>query len=74
MAYALSNPLTLAAFMQIGLVGCNNSSQTATDDAATDDVATTETSTNANGTLQNQRLRHYRCRLVRLYSVLIHRG
>ena len=52
MAYALSKPLTLAAFMALGLAGCNNSSQTATDDAATDDAATTETSTNANGTLQ----------------------
>jgi len=52
MAYALSKPLTLAAFMALGLTGCNNSSQTATDDAATDDAATTETSTNANGTLQ----------------------
>jgi glutamate/aspartate transport system substrate-binding protein len=38
--------------MALGLAGCNNSSQTATDDAATDDAATTETSTNANGTLQ----------------------
>lgn len=52
MAYALSKPLTFAAFMALGLAGCNNSSQTATDDAATDDAATTETSTNANGTLQ----------------------
>ena len=52
MAYALSKPLTLAAFMALGLAGCNNSSQTATDDAATDDAATTETSTNADGTLQ----------------------
>ncbi|MCG3881473.1 MULTISPECIES: glutamate/aspartate ABC transporter substrate-binding protein [Psychrobacter] len=52
MAYALSKPLTLAAFMALGLAGCNNSSQTATDDAATDDAATTETSTNTNGTLQ----------------------
>jgi len=52
MAYTLSKPLTLAAFMALGLAGCNNSSQTATDDAATDDAATTETSTNANGTLQ----------------------
>jgi len=52
MAYALTKPLTLAAFMALGLAGCNNSSQTATDDAATEDAATTETSTNANGTLQ----------------------
>lgn len=52
MAYALTKPLTLAAFMALGLAGCNNSSQTATDDAATDDAATTETSSNANGTLQ----------------------
>ncbi|MGM8870132.1 glutamate/aspartate ABC transporter substrate-binding protein [Psychrobacter sp. 2Y5] len=52
MAYALTKPLTLAAFMALGLAGCNNSSQTATDDAVTEDAATTETSTNANGTLQ----------------------
>ncbi|MGP4788017.1 glutamate/aspartate ABC transporter substrate-binding protein [Psychrobacter sp. 1Y11] len=52
MAYALTKPLTLAAFMALGLAGCNNSSQTATDEAVTEDAATTETSTNANGTLQ----------------------
>ncbi len=52
MAYALTKPLTLVAFMALGLAGCNNSSQTATDDAATADGATTEAAANANGTLQ----------------------
>lgn len=49
MAYTLTKPLTLAAFLVLGLAGCNNSSQTATDDAATDDAATAASS---NGTLQ----------------------
>ncbi len=49
MAYALTKPLTLAAFLVLGLAGCNNSSQTATDAAATDDAATAASS---NGTLQ----------------------
>ncbi len=44
-------PLTLAAFMALGLVGCNNSSQTSTDEVAADGTVT-ETSANANGTLQ----------------------
>ena len=49
MAYTLTKPLTLAAFLVLGLAGCNNSSQTATDDAATDDAATAASS---NSTLQ----------------------
>ncbi|WP_350561377.1 glutamate/aspartate ABC transporter substrate-binding protein [Psychrobacter sp. CAL346-MNA-CIBAN-0220] len=51
MAYLLSKPLTFAAFMALGLVGCNNSSQTATDDMPADG-ATTEAAANPNGTLQ----------------------
>ncbi len=51
MAYSLSRPLTFAAFMALGLVGCNNSSQTATDDKPADG-ATTEAAANPNGTLQ----------------------
>ena len=42
MSYLLSKPLTLAAFMALGLVGCNNSNQTSTDAASTDDATTTE--------------------------------
>ncbi len=52
MAYALTKPLTLAAFLALGLAGCNNSSQTVTDDAVTDDAATTETTAGTSGTLQ----------------------
>ncbi|MES1965566.1 glutamate/aspartate ABC transporter substrate-binding protein [Psychrobacter sp. AH5] len=50
MAYALTKPLTLAAFLAFGLAGCNN--QTATDDAAPADGATTEAAASTNGTLQ----------------------
>lgn len=46
---SFSKPLTLAAFMALGLAGCNNSSQTSTD-APADDATATETTTN--GTLQ----------------------
>jgi len=48
MTYSFSKPLTLAAFMALGLAGCNNSSDTSTD-APADDAATSET---MNGTLQ----------------------
>ncbi len=48
----ISKPLTLAAFMALGLVGCNNSSQTTTDEKPADGAATTEAAANANGTLQ----------------------
>lgn len=51
MAYSLSKPLTFAAFMALGLAGCNNSSQTATD-ATPADGAITEAAANPNGTLQ----------------------
>ncbi|WP_201616548.1 glutamate/aspartate ABC transporter substrate-binding protein [Psychrobacter urativorans] len=47
MTYAITKPVTLAVFIALGLAGCNNSSQTATDDAATTDAAA-----NTNGTLQ----------------------
>ena len=46
---SFSKPLTLAAFMALGLAGCNNSSQTSTD-APADDATATETTTN--GTVQ----------------------
>jgi glutamate/aspartate transport system substrate-binding protein len=49
MTYSFSKPLTLAAFMALGLAGCNNSSQTSTDAAPADDATATET---MNGTLQ----------------------
>ncbi|WP_350655481.1 glutamate/aspartate ABC transporter substrate-binding protein [Psychrobacter sp. S1-30-MNA-CIBAN-0213] len=52
MAYSISKPLTLAAFMALGLAGCNNSNQTADDAAPADDAATTEAAANPNGTLQ----------------------
>ncbi len=54
MAYLISKPLTLVAFMALGLAGCNNSSQTANDAAPADDAAapTTEAAANSNGTLQ----------------------
>ena len=50
MTYALSKPLALVAFMTLGLVGCNNSNQTANDAPA--DGAPSGTTTNATGTLQ----------------------
>ncbi len=52
MTYALTKPLTLVAFMALGLAGCNNSSQTATEEAPAGDTATTETAASSNGTLQ----------------------
>ena len=52
MTYALTKPLTLVAFMALGLAGCNNSSQTATEEAPAGDAATTETAASSNGTLQ----------------------
>ena len=52
MSYLFSKPLTLAAFMALGLVGCNNSNQTATETAPADDATTTEPAANTNGTLQ----------------------
>ena len=55
MAYSLSTsiskPLTLVAFMALGLAGCNNSSQNSTDATPADGEATTEAPANANGTL-----------------------
>ncbi|ALF60016.1 glutamate/aspartate ABC transporter substrate-binding protein [Psychrobacter urativorans] len=51
MAYSLSKPLTFAAFMALGLVGCNNGSQTANEKVPADG-ASTEAATNVNGTLQ----------------------
>ncbi|WP_201556790.1 glutamate/aspartate ABC transporter substrate-binding protein [Psychrobacter sp. 72-O-c] len=51
MAYSISKPLTFAAFMALGLAGCNNSSETAID-ATPADGATTEAAANPNGTLQ----------------------
>ena len=54
MTYSLSTsifkPLTLVAFMALGLVGCNNNSQTSTE-ATPADGATTEATSNTNGTL-----------------------
>ncbi|MDN5620122.1 MULTISPECIES: glutamate/aspartate ABC transporter substrate-binding protein [unclassified Psychrobacter] len=53
MTHLFSKPLTLAAFMALGLVGCNNSSQTNTEAAPADDATTTEAAaTDTNGTLQ----------------------
>ena len=52
MAYSIAKPLTFAAFMALGLAGCNNSSQTATEEAPAGDAATTEAAANPNGTLQ----------------------
>ena len=49
---SFSKPLTLAAFMALGLAGCNNSSQTTTDAASTDGATTTDASASTNGTLQ----------------------
>lgn len=54
MNYALTKPLTLAAFMSLALVGCNNSNQTATEEAPVDDATTATTPAaagSANGTL-----------------------
>lgn len=51
MAYSISKPLTFAAFMALGLAGCSNNSETATD-ATPADGATTEAAANPNGTLQ----------------------
>ena len=48
MTYSFSKPLTLAAFMALGLAGCSNSSDTSTE-APADDATATET---MNGTLQ----------------------
>lgn len=45
MAYSLSKPLTFAAFIALGLTGCNNNSQTATDAKPADGATTTETTT-----------------------------
>ena len=47
MAYSFSKPLTFAAFMALGLVGCNNGSQPANEKVPADGAAT-----NVNGTLQ----------------------
>ena len=47
---SISKPLVLVAFMALGLAGCNNSSQTATE-ATPADGATTEAKTSTNGTL-----------------------
>lgn len=53
MNYALSKPLTLVAFMTLGLIGCNNSSQTtATDDMPADGTAATTGAASTTGTLQ----------------------
>ena len=52
MTYALTKPLTLVAFMALGLAGCNNSSQTATEEAPAGDAAATEAAASSNGTLQ----------------------
>lgn len=53
MTHLFSKPLTLSAFMALGLVGCNNSSQTNTEAAPADDATTTEAAaTDTNGTLQ----------------------
>ena len=51
MAYALSKPLTLVAFIALALTGCNNSNQTATTDGSAKGAAS-EPSTNAADTLQ----------------------
>ena len=50
MAYSFAKPLTFAAFVALGLAGCNNSSETAVEAPA--DGATTEAAANPNGTLQ----------------------
>ena len=50
MAYSIAKPFTFAALMALGLAGCNNSSQTATDEVVADGEVATEA--NPNGTLQ----------------------
>ena len=51
--YLISKPLTLVAFMALGLAGCNNSNQTNTEALPADGTATTtEAAANTNGTLQ----------------------
>ncbi len=52
MSYLISKPLTLVAFMALGLAGCNNSNQTTTEATPADGTATTEAAANTNGTLQ----------------------
>ncbi|MFZ3144526.1 MAG: glutamate/aspartate ABC transporter substrate-binding protein [Psychrobacter glacincola] len=47
---SIAKPLTLVAFMALGLIGCNNNSQTSTE-ATPADGATTEATSNTNGTL-----------------------
>lgn len=47
---SISKPLTLVAFMALGLAGCNNSSQTSTE-ATSADGTTAEAPANTNGTL-----------------------
>lgn len=51
MIHTISKPLTLVAFMALGLAGCNNSSQTATNDMPADGAAT-DTAASVSGTLQ----------------------
>lgn len=51
MIHSISKPLTLVAFVALGLAGCNNSSQTATDDMPADGAAT-DTAASLSGTLQ----------------------
>ena len=48
MAYSITKPLTLAVFMALGLAGCNNSSETASD-APVDDATAAPSTT---GTLE----------------------
>ncbi len=52
MTYSIAKPLTVAVFMALGLAGCNNSSQTATEDKPVDAAAKTDAAANTNGTLQ----------------------
>ena len=52
MAYSIAKPLTFAAFVALGLAGCNNSSETTATDAKPADGATTAAAANSNGTLQ----------------------
>ena len=47
---SISKPLTLVAFIALGLAGCNNNSQTS-NEATPADGATTEATANTNGTL-----------------------
>ena len=51
MAYSFAKPLTFAALVALGLAGCNNSSETATD-AKPADGDTAAAAANPNGTLQ----------------------